>query len=85
MKICMKSLSGQGCKSPSALFIITAAFYGTWAETSQHKTCELLLFPQSGSVGAQRRGFLWSLLNLRKAQGCPIESKLGAHPRRNRR
>lgn len=46
MEICMKSLSGQGRKSPTALFIITEQFYGGWPlcwgvleRTAQLRTC----------------------------------------------
>lgn len=46
MEICMKSLSGQGRKSPMALFIITEQFYGgqplCWdvlERNAQQRTC----------------------------------------------
>lgn len=54
MEICMKSLSGQGCKSPMALFIIAVEFYGEWAlcwdvleRNAQQRTCLVMapLFP----------------------------------------
>lgn len=81
MKICMKSLSGQGCKSPSASFMITAAFYGTfcWDVTTQDLRGDgLLLFPQSSLVGAQWRGFfVVTVKSERKVQVCPIKSSSG--------
>lgn len=57
MEICMKSLSGQGRKSPMALFIIAVQFYGgrvlCWdvpERNAQQRTCEVMapLFPQGG-------------------------------------
>lgn len=57
MEICMKSLSGQGRKSPMTLFIIAVQFYGGRAlcwdvpeRNAQHGTYKVMLplFPRGG-------------------------------------
>lgn len=58
MEICMKSLSGQGRKSPTVLFIITEQFYGgrplCWdvpQRNAQQRTCWVMSPFTSASSG----------------------------------